>query len=135
MIDVRLKRRITLRFIVAALTLAVTLAVVSPAASQQDDLDVLKVIPENYKLVIDNPFVRVIEARVPPGTTEKPHRHLRGVSVCMTEYTVESRPLPDGQWTRSERKLGTVYWSEASLHQLRNVGNTTSHTIRVELKF
>lgn len=135
MIDVRLKRRITLRFIVAALTLAVTLAAVSPAASQQDDLDVLKVIPENYKLVIDNPFVRVIEARVPPGTTEKPHRHLRGVSVCMTEYTVESRPLPDGEWTRSERKLGTVYWSEASLHQLRNVGNTTSHTIRVELKF
>ena len=52
----------------------------------------------------------------------------------MTEYTVESRILPDGQWVRSERKLGTVYWSESSLHILRNVGKTTSHTIRVELK-
>jgi len=105
------------------------------SALQNDDLDVLKVIPENYKLVIDNPFVRVLEARIPAGTEEKPHRHLRGVSVCMTEYTLESRILPDGQWTRNPRKLGTVYWSEASLHQVRNIGTTMSHTIRIELKY
>jgi hypothetical protein len=105
------------------------------SALQNDDQDVLKVIPENYKLVIDNPFVRVLEAHIPAGTEEKPHRHLRGVSVCMTEYTLESRILPDGQWTRNERKLGTVYWSEASLHQVRNVGKTMSHTIRIELKY
>ena len=106
-----------------------------PVISQQDDQDVLKVIPENYTLLFENAFVRVIEARVPPGTEEKPHRHMRGVSVCMTEYTVESRILPDGQWVRSDRKHGTVYWSESSLHILRNVGKTTSHTIRVELKY
>jgi hypothetical protein len=135
MIDYRAKRRIVLRILLAALALIVLVGFVTPAASQTDDLDVLKVIPENYKLILDNPFVRVIEARVPPGTTEAPHRHLRGVSVCMTEYTVESRPVPNGEWTRSERKLGTVYWSEASLHQLRNVGKTTSHTIRIELKY
>jgi hypothetical protein len=108
---------------------------VSPVHSQTEDLDVLKVIPENYKLILDNQFVRVIEARVPPGTVEPPHRHMRGVSVCMTEYTIESRAVPDGEWVRSERKLGTVYWSDASLHQLRNVGKTTSHTIRIELKY
>jgi hypothetical protein len=106
-----------------------------PAISRQDDQDVLKVIPENYTLLYENAFVRVIEARVPPGVEEKPHRHMRGVSVCMTEYTVESRILPDGQWVRSDRKHGTVYWSESSLHILRNVGKTTSHTIRVELKY
>ena len=105
-----------------------------PAISQQSDQDVLAVIPENYKLLYENAFVRVIEARVPPGTEEKPHRHMRGVSICMTEYTVESRILPDGAWVRSDRKHGTVYWSESSLHVLRNVGKTTSHTIRVELK-
>jgi len=49
----------------------------------------------------------------------------------MTEYTLESRILPDGQWTRNQRKLGTVYWSDASLHQVRNVGTTMSHTISV----
>jgi hypothetical protein len=105
-----------------------------PVLSQQDDQDVMKVIPENYKLLYENALVRVIEAREPPGAEDKPHRHMRGVSICMTEYTVESRILPDGQWVRSDRKHGTVYWSESSLHILRNVGKTTSHTIRVELK-
>ena len=104
------------------------------ASAQTDDQDVLEVIPENYKLIIDNPFVRVLEARIPAGTEEKPHRHLKGVSVCLTEYTLESRTLPGGQWVRNERKAGTTYWSDASLHQVRNVGKTESHTIRIELK-
>jgi hypothetical protein len=114
---------------------AIIIAVAARSATSQNiDQDVLTVIPENYKLLFENAFVRVIEARVPPGTEERPHRHMRGVSVCMTEYTVESRILPDGQWVRSDRKLGTVYWSESSLQILRNVGKTTSHTIRIELK-
>jgi len=122
------------RAILAALTVLVLAWTVWPASPQDDPQDVLKVIPENYKLIIDNPFVRVLEARIPAGTEEKPHRHLKGVSVCLTEYTLESRTLPDGQWVRNERKAGVTYWSEASLHQVRNVGSTMSHTIRIELK-
>jgi hypothetical protein len=128
------KRRLVVRIGLAALAGVAVAVLASPAASQEPDLDVLKVIPENYKLIIDNPFVRVLEARIPAGTVEKPHRHLRGVSVCMTEYTLESRVLPDGEWVRNERKAGVVYWSEASLHQVRNIGTTMSHTIRIELK-
>ena len=127
-------RRHTTTALVLGAAAAVLLVFTRPSVSQQEDLDVLQVIPENYTLLFENAFVRVIEARVPPGAEEKPHRHLRGVSICMTEYTVESRILPDGQWVRSDRKHGTVYWSESSLHVLRNVGKTTSHTIRVELK-
>jgi hypothetical protein len=118
-----------------AVTLVVGLLLVRASSAQTDDLDVLKVIPENYTLILDNPFVRVLEARIPAGTTEKPHRHMKGVSVCMTEYTIESRALPDGQWVRSQRKAGVTYWSDASLHQVRNVGTTPSHTIRIELKY
>lgn len=123
------------RVLAIVLAVVVILTWAHRAASQTDDLDVLKVIPENYKVIIDNPFVRVLEARIPPGVEEKPHRHLKGVSVCLTEYTLESRTLPDGQWVRNERKAGTTYWSDASLHQVRNVGTTTSHTIRIELKY
>jgi hypothetical protein len=119
----------------AAVMLVVMLLVGRPSSAQNDDLDVLKVIPENYTLILDNPFVRVLEARIPAGTVEKPHRHMKGVSVCMTEYTIESRALPDGQWVRSQRKAGVTYWSDASLHQVRNVGTTPSHTIRIELKY
>jgi hypothetical protein len=128
------QRKFASRIAFAGLIVVLVLVIAGPAVSQGPDLDVLTVIPENYKLIIDNPFVRVLEARIPAGTVEKPHRHLRGISVCMTEYTLESRVLPDGDWVRSERKAGVVYWSEASLHQVRNVGTTTSHTIRIELK-
>ena len=130
--DVTRRRRIAARCGCVALALAIVF--VWQRASAQTDDDVLKVIPENYKLIIDNPFVRVLEARIPAGTEEKPHRHLKGVSVCLTEYTLESRTLPGGQWVRNERKAGTTYWSDASLHQVRNVGKTESHTIRIELK-
>lgn len=120
---------------IAALCVLVAVPLVVPRAMSQDDQDVLKVIPENYKLLLENPFVRVLEARIPAGTLEKPHRHLRGVSVCMTEYTIESRIVPGGQWVRSQRKAGVVYWSESSLHEMRNVGTTPSHTIRIELRY
>lgn len=123
------------RRLLGVIVLLVVLIWARASSSQTDDLDVLKVIPENYKLIIDNQFVRVLEARIPAGTEEKPHRHLKGVSVCLTEYTLESRILPDGPWVRNERKVGTTYWSDASLHQVRNVGATTSHTIRIELKY
>ena len=129
----RRKTRLTIACGALALTLGASF-MWARASAQTDDQDVLKVIPENYTLIIDNPFVRVLEARIPAGTEEKPHRHLKGVSVCLTEYTLESRTLPDGAWTRNERKVGTTYWSEASLHQVRNVGKTQSHTIRIELK-
>jgi hypothetical protein len=129
----RRKTRLTIVCGALALTIGASL-MWARASAQTEDLDVLKVIPENYTLIIDNPFVRVLEARIPAGTEEKPHRHLKGVSVCLTEYTLESRTLPDGAWTRNERKVGTTYWSDASLHQVRNVGKTQSHTIRIELK-
>jgi len=51
-----------------ALAVAIVLVWARASTSQTDDLDVLKVIPENYKLIIDNPFVRVLEARIPAGT-------------------------------------------------------------------
>jgi hypothetical protein len=123
------------RGLLGLIVLGIVLVWARTSWPQTDDLDVLKVIPENYKLIIDNQFVRVLEARIPAGTEEKPHRHLKGVSVCLTEYTLESRILPDGPWVRNERKVGTTYWSDASLHQVRNVGTTTSHTIRIELKY
>ena len=129
------RRRRALFYGCAALTLAAVMLLARLSSAQNDDLDVLKVIPENYKLLIDNPFVRVLEARIPAGTEEKPHRHMRGVSVCLTEYTLESRTLPNGQWVRNDRVVGTTYWSEASLHQVRNIGKTQSHTIRIELKY
>jgi len=114
---------------------AVVVATAGRVRSQEPDLDVLKVLPQNYKLVLDNPMVRVIEAHIPAGSAEPRHRHMRGVSVAMGDYLIEHREDPNGKWQRNQRKLGTVYWSESGVHETRNVGTTDSHTIRIELKF
>jgi hypothetical protein len=53
----------------------------------------------------------------------------------MGDYTIEHSDTPGGKWIRNQRKLGTVYWSEAGVHETRNVGATDSHTIRIEIKF
>lgn len=120
---------------VLAVLAIIVAATAARARSQEGDLDVLKVLPQNYKLVLENPMVRVIEAHIPAGTAEPPHRHMRGVSVAMGDYLIEHRDEAGGKWVRSQRKLGTVYWSESSVHETRNVGTTDSHTIRIELKF
>jgi len=131
-------RRIRRRSIVGCGLAGLAVVVAATAVrvrSQERDLDVLKVLPQNYKLVLDNPMVRVIEAHIPAGSVEPPHRHMRGVSVAMGDYLIEHRDEPEGKWLRSQRKLGTVYWSEAGVHETRNVGTTDSHTIRIEIKF
>jgi len=107
---------------------------VVPAASPEEELDPVKVSADTCKLVLENKFVRVIEVKIPAGAREPKHRHLPGVAVCLTNYTIEHKTFPAGQVTRADRKLGTVYWSEAVVHEVKNVGATPSHTIRVELK-
>jgi hypothetical protein len=56
------------------------------------------------------------------------------VVVYLTDYTVE-QTTDDGKATRTPRKASTASWSEAIVHQVKNVGATPSHAIRIELKF
>jgi hypothetical protein len=131
----RMRRRLIIGCGGGAILAVVLGATAARVRSQERDLDVLKVIPQNYKIVLENSVVRVIEAHIPAGYVEPPHRHLRGVSVAMGDYVIEHRDEPGGPWLRSQRNLGTVYWSESSVHETRNVGKTDSHTMRIELKF
>lgn len=104
------------------------------AASPQEELDPVKVAADTHKTVFENKFLRVIEAKVPAGGVEPRHRHPHGVTVYLANYTIEQKTIPDGKVTRAERKFGAVAWSEALVHEVKNVGKTASHAIRVELK-
>jgi len=104
-------------------------------AAPQEELDPLKVAPDTHKLLFENKFVRVIEAKVPIGSTEPKHKHPRGITVYLADYTVEMKSLPAGKVNRADRKFGTVSWSDAVVHEVKNVGTTPSHAIRMELKY
>ena len=100
----------------------------------QDDLDPVKMMPETHKVLFENALVRVIEGKVPAGGMEPKHRHPHCVLVALADFDSEIRTLPDGKWVPVHRAFGTATWNEATVHEVRIVGNAPSHTVRVELK-
>jgi len=90
--------------------------------------------PDTQKLIIDNPFVRVFDIRVPPGTFEAKHSHGRGLTIAMSDYDNETTSFPEKKVNRGHTALGDVKWVEPVTHEARNIGTTEQHVIRIELK-
>src|SRR5688572_9029351 len=130
--NVRVKRKLLLTC--AAAGAIASLLAIRGLASPQADLDPLKVAPDTHKLLYENRFVRVIDAKVPVGSKEPKHNHPHGITVYMADYEVEQKSFPDGKTSRSQRKFGTVTWSEPVIHEVTNTGKTKTHSIRIELK-
>ena len=87
------------------------------------------------KVVLENPFVRVVDIRVGPGVFEPKHSHARGVTVALSEYDNETIEFPpNGNVSRRHVKFGEVRWVEAVTHEARDVGSTEQHLLRIELK-
>jgi len=120
-----------LAFVAGGILLAVATATLSQATNP---LDPLKVCPDTHKLLFENAVLRVIEAKVPAGSTEPKHSHPRGITVYLANYDVETKTIPDNRVTQGQRKFGTVSWSDAVVHEVKNTGKTNSHAIRIELK-
>lgn len=99
-----------------------------------DELNSLLVCKDTQKLIFENQFVRAIDDRIPAGVLEPKHRHAHGLTITLAESESESVTYPSGQIARRHASLGDVRWSEAVVHDVRNVGTTESHTVRIELK-
>jgi hypothetical protein len=125
------KRRQLLFTVLKGIALGCVAGRLAPA---QEELDPVKMMPDTHKLLFENTFVRVIEGRVPAGGYEPKHRHPHCVMVYLADFDSEVRALPDGQWNRVHRTSGTATWNEATVHEVKIVGNAPSHTVRVELK-
>lgn len=122
------KRRLAVWLTVGALG-----AVVIGAGLLQAQQETLP-IPDNYKLLMENQFVRVYEIRLGPGRAEARHSHGRGVTIALSAYDNETTAFPSGQVTRRHTAFGEVRWAEPVVHEARNTGTTEQHVIRIELK-
>jgi quercetin dioxygenase-like cupin family protein/uncharacterized damage-inducible protein DinB len=116
-----------MRRLVFALSLAV---VVPPPAPAQDPL---AVGPDIYKLLLDNPRVRVLEATFKPGAEIAYHWHpeatvqiVKGGRMLLSDK--------EGKGTEATFVAGEVIWSAAEGHSAKNVGRTTVQAIVTELK-
>jgi beta-alanine degradation protein BauB len=112
-------------------TLVLSVAAVLPAIAVAQDP--VPIYPANYKVLIENEQVRVMDFRLRKGDTEDFHSHPAHVLYVLEPFKIRFR-FPDGRTGMREVKAGEVLFSEAVTHSPVNVGDTDAHGILVELK-
>ncbi len=122
-----------LKTIAAILVVAAAILVVRRVTAQ-DALDSLIVCHATQKLIFENAFVRVIDDVIPPGVSEPKHHHPHGVVVALVDADTETRLYPDGQPTRHHSTKGSASWNDSLVHDVKNVGATPTHFIRIDVK-
>ena len=98
--------------------------------------DATKTDPGSYRLVFENPSLRVLEFVSRPRTWVcgvGKHSHPRHLTIALSDAKVRIT-LPDGKKIEAGNKLGDVFWSEAETHTVENIGTGTMRALIVELK-
>jgi len=95
--------------------------------------DGVKVAPENYKVLLDNTRVRVVDFTLKPGQKSpmvaRPNRVIYAITPAIGKLTGS-----DGKTIPMNRKAGEAWWREAESLAVENTGKTEIHTVVVELK-
>ncbi len=98
--------------------------------------DAAKVAPHQYRVVLENDKVRVLEYTSEPGTGVcgvGRHWHPAHVTVQLTD--VKLRLTPDGH-APSDMAVpaGAVFWEPAVTHTTENIGPGSAHAYVIEIK-
>lgn len=95
--------------------------------------DPVPVYPANYKVMIENDRVRVMDFKLRKGDSEDFHQHPAHVLYVLTGFKIMFK-FPDGRTSIRETKAGDVLFSEAVTHSPTNIGDTDAHGLLIELK-
>ena len=106
------------------------LAVVPAVAGAQDPVPLY---PRNYRVLVENDRVRVLDFRLRKGDTEETHSHPAHVLYVLESFRIRFQ-LPGDRTVVREAKAGDVLFSEAVAHSPTNIGSTDAHGILIELK-
>ena len=97
-----------------------------------DRLDPVVTDPDRYRVIFENERVRVLEYTDRPGDRTTMHEHPDSVMYTLSSFR---RRLHSGDLQRDvEITEGTTMWVPAQQHYGENTGDTSSHSIFVELK-
>jgi ketosteroid isomerase-like protein/quercetin dioxygenase-like cupin family protein len=127
--------KLTLAYAAAsALLLLATAALAEPPPATAGPVDGLVSSPDNFKLLLENDRVRVLQYTLPPGALDHWHTHpprvgyvLSGAKIRVTEA--------DGSHQDFDEKAGDIYWGDFSpLHDTYNLGATPYVALLVEVK-
>lgn len=129
----KLKQPCCLRSVAGTLALLLLVSV-NVFAEDYQDIDPVAVSPNNYRFLLENDYIRVVEFFVQAGEKDNLHTHPAKLS-----YVVEGGMLrittAEGRVFDVEEKTNTVRWfSSVGGHFVENVGNTSIRVIYVEVK-
>ncbi|MES1181561.1 MAG: hypothetical protein ABUL44_02075, partial [Flavobacterium sp.] len=98
------------------------------------EIDVVTVSPDKCKVLMDNPYVRVLEYTLAPGEKDNPHTH-----PPKSYYVVDGgklRVYPEGgEPFDAEEQKGAVEWGDyVGKHYVENIGTTTVKLLVTEVK-
>jgi hypothetical protein len=111
------------------------IALLAAAAAGAESLapDPLETYPDNYRVLLENERVRVLDFRLAKGDRERSHAHPAHLAVFLEEFTIRFT-LPDGTQALREARPHQISWSEPTVHASENIGASDAHGILVELK-
>ena len=119
--------------VVLALLLPLSAAGQTPAGPVTP-IDAVSVSPDRFKILLENPHVRVIEYVLLPGERDQWHTHPPKVSYVVTGGTLRIT-TEDGQSFLTDEKAGSASWMDAlGRHFGTNVGKTPVRIVLVEIK-
>jgi hypothetical protein len=98
--------------------------------------DAVQTEPGNYRLVLENSRVRVLEFVSRPRTVVcgvGKHSHPAHLTVALSDARVRIT-LPNGEVVEAGNKPGDVFWSEAETHTVENVGGGVIRALIIEIK-
>ena len=111
---------------------ALALLAASPAPAQ--DVDALTASPDNFRLIVENDYVRVLEYTLLPGQKDRRHTHPQRVAHVIAGGKLRVG-FPDGSHRDFDEIAGTSEWSAPSpLHDTQNIGTTPIKILLVEVK-
>jgi oxalate decarboxylase/phosphoglucose isomerase-like protein (cupin superfamily) len=109
---------------------AATIALASVASAQ----DVMTVAKDHYRVLVDNPQVRVVENTLLPGQKDALHTHQAGWYYITKPGTMKV-VFADGRTELWTPKAGESGWSPAEgAHTSENIGNAPMSYVLVEIK-
>src|SRR5262245_5696159 len=114
----------------SSLVLGAVLAALPLAAAAQD---AVKADPSHYKVLIDNPSVRVLKINVPAGAKSVMHSHPDAMLVSLSDAKAHFT-LPDGKTMDNDIAKDSATYTPAVTHNPSNVGTTAVDALRVEFK-
>ena len=98
------------------------------------DIDAVKASPGQFKILLENEYVRVVEYSLKPGEKDSTHTHPPKTSYVISGGMLRIYPENEKPFDFEEIK-GAAEWSgKRGKHYVENIGKTTVTILLTEIK-